>query len=140
MAYIEVIRLTVPLLDGYARDVTLRYATQYGAKTMKSRLSNNRGQENWWLAVIGLFKRPYHLVSTFYRWFQPLILSQNRDDVEDAELQSLQYIEGMPVSVSGFKDHPMYAVAPFGELRRLTFLKVRLDEAPASGRSHLSIT
>lgn len=138
MAHILVISLTVPLLDGYARDVTLRYATQYGARTMKSRLSSNRGQENWWLAVIGLFKRPYHLVSTFYCRFQPLILSQNRDDVEDAELQSLQYIEGMPASFSGFKDHPMCAVASSCELRQLMFLKVRLDEAPAPGRNHLS--
>jgi len=81
------------------------------------------------MAVIGLFKRPYHLVSTLYRQFLSLILSQNRDDVEDVELQSLQYIEGMPASVSGFKDHPMCAVATFCELRRLTFMKVRLDEA-----------
>jgi xeroderma pigmentosum group C-complementing protein len=55
----------VLLLDGHARDVTLRYATQYGARTMKSRLSSNRGQGNWWLAIISLFKRPYHLVSAF---------------------------------------------------------------------------
>jgi len=107
---------------------------------MKSRLSSNRGQENWWLAIIGLFKRSYHLVSTFYRQLQPLILFQNRDDVEDAELRSLQHIEGMPASVSGFKDHPMYAVAPVWELRQLTFMKVRFDEAPASGRSYLSFT
>jgi hypothetical protein len=133
-------RLTVPLLDGYARDVTLRYATQYGARTMKSRLSSNRGQENWWLAIISLFKRPYQLVSIFYRQLQPLILFQNRDDIEDAELQSLQYIEGMPASVSGFKHHPMCAVAPVCQLRQLTFMKVRLDEAPAPRRSYLSFT
>ena len=79
---------------------------------MKSRLSSNRGQDNWWLAIIGLFKRPYHLVSIFSHQHQPLIPFQNRDDIEDVELQSLQYIEGMPVSVSGFKDHPMCAVTP----------------------------
>lgn len=32
---------------------------------------------------------------------------QNRDDIEDGEFQSLQYVEGMPTSIGGFKDHPM---------------------------------
>lgn len=33
---------------------------------------------------------------------------QNRDDVEDAELDTAQLMEGMPTVMSGFKDHPMY--------------------------------
>jgi len=93
---------------------------------MKSRLSSNRGQKNWWLAIISLFKRPYHLVSTFCHQLQPLILFQNRDDIEDVELQSLQYIEGMPASVSGFKDHPMCAVVPVHEFQQLTFRRFAL--------------
>lgn len=32
---------------------------------------------------------------------------QNRDDVEDAELESAQIREGMPTSIAGFKDHPV---------------------------------
>ncbi|KAG8834640.1 hypothetical protein FRC17_007942 [Serendipita sp. 399] len=81
--------------DGYIRDVTLRYARHFGAKTSKARASSRRGQSDWWESVIALFTRPYRL---------------NRDDIEDAELQSLQHIEGMPTSVGGFKDHPLYAL------------------------------
>jgi len=35
---------------------------------------------------------------------------QQRDDIEDDELQVHQRIEGMPTSVSGFKDHPIYVL------------------------------
>lgn len=81
--------------DGYARDVTMRYAREYGAKTAKARASSRRGQSDWWARVIGILTRPYRL---------------HRDDIEDAEFQSLQYIEGMPTSIGGFKDHPIYAL------------------------------
>jgi len=33
--------------------------------------------------------------------------SQKRDDLEDAELQTSQISEGMPMVVQGFKDHPL---------------------------------
>ena len=32
---------------------------------------------------------------------------QNRDDVEDEEFETHQFLEGMPTSVAGFKDHPL---------------------------------
>jgi xeroderma pigmentosum group C-complementing protein len=32
---------------------------------------------------------------------------QHRDDLEDAELETSQVSEGMPMHMSGFKDHPM---------------------------------
>lgn len=31
----------------------------------------------------------------------------NRDDLEDAEFELSQSSEGMPMHLSGFKDHPM---------------------------------
>lgn len=73
----------------------MRYAHQFGAKTAKARASTKRGHSDWWQRVINILARPYRL---------------HRDDVEDAELQSLQYIEGMPTSIGGFKDHPIYAL------------------------------
>lgn len=35
-------------------------------------------------------------------------MSQNRDDIEDEEFELNQVIEGMPTSVVGFKDHPVW--------------------------------
>ena len=34
--------------------------------------------------------------------------TQVRDDLEDDELQESQLREGMPTSMAGFKDHPLY--------------------------------
>ncbi|KAG8855729.1 hypothetical protein FRB96_006773 [Tulasnella sp. 330] len=82
--------------DGYARDVTPRYAKEFGAKTAKIRPSSgNRGKKDWWDGIIAMLARPYRL---------------HRDDVEDAELISTQITEGMPASVAGFKDHPLYVL------------------------------
>lgn len=36
----------------------------------------------------------------------------NRDELEDAELETSQFSEGMPAHMSGFKDHPMYVPHP----------------------------
>jgi len=33
---------------------------------------------------------------------------QQRDDTEDTELYHHQLTEGMPTTVAGFKDHPLY--------------------------------
>ncbi|KAF8895586.1 hypothetical protein BD779DRAFT_1500353 [Infundibulicybe gibba] len=71
--------------DGYARDVTPRYARDYGAK----------GKQKWWEQVVCCVRRPYQL---------------HRDDVEDEELETVQMMEGMPVTISGFKGHPLYVL------------------------------
>lgn len=80
--------------DGYARDVTQRYAREFSTKTSKLRLGG-KGKKEWWDAVMSLLSRPYRL---------------HRDDLEDAELQHQQIIEGMPTSVVAFKDHPLYVL------------------------------
>jgi xeroderma pigmentosum group C-complementing protein len=49
--------------DGFARDVTLRYARSFGAKTAKTRASSRRGQSDWWARVMAILTRPYRLVS-----------------------------------------------------------------------------
>ena len=77
--------------DGYCRDVTARYARDYGTKTSKAQLGG-KGRKEWWESVMSLVTRPYRLL---------------RDDVEDEEFEYNKYIEGMPTSVAGFKNHPL---------------------------------
>ncbi|KAJ6582797.1 hypothetical protein B0H10DRAFT_1890357 [Mycena sp. CBHHK59/15] len=83
--------------DGYARDVTRRYARQFAAKVAKVQGGQKpRGRkEAWWDRVVESVQRPYRL---------------HRDDVEDVELETAQLMEGMPTTVGGFKDHPMYVL------------------------------
>ncbi|CAA7262889.1 unnamed protein product [Cyclocybe aegerita] len=89
--------------DGYARDVTRRYAREYGAKVAKVQGGSSapnvggggRGRQAWWDKVLSCVKRPFQL---------------HRDDLEDQELEAAQYSEGMPTTMSGFKDHPLYVL------------------------------
>ncbi|KAI0074037.1 Rad4-domain-containing protein [Panus rudis PR-1116 ss-1] len=81
--------------DGYARDVTPRYAREYGAKVAKMQ-QGGKGRKLWWERIMSMVHRPYRL---------------NRDDVEDEELHANQMTEQMPTSMAGFKDHPLYVLA-----------------------------
>ncbi|KAI0301205.1 hypothetical protein B0F90DRAFT_1628752 [Multifurca ochricompacta] len=99
--------------DGYMRDVTPRYARQYSAKVAKVQ-SGGRGRREWWARVLGMVARPYKL---------------NRDDVEDDELAVNQFTEGMPTTLSGFKDHPFYVLE-----RHLLRDQIILVDAPELGK------
>ncbi|WVR06564.1 hypothetical protein IAU60_003595 [Kwoniella sp. DSM 27419] len=81
--------------DGYARDVTMRYARNFGAKTSKLRVPVRKDEPDWWETITGFMQRPYRL---------------NRDELEDAELETSQFSEGMPLHMTGFKDHPIYVL------------------------------
>ncbi|KAG8691889.1 hypothetical protein FRC11_006470 [Ceratobasidium sp. 423] len=74
--------------DGYARDVTARYAKNFGAHQARARARIAAGRKNgkaeWW--------------------------DSHRDDVEDAELSHQRALEGLPSSIAAFKDHPIYAL------------------------------
>lgn len=58
--------------DSHARDVTTRYAREYGAKVAKVQLGGGGGrrtgtggkgkQQEWWESVLDVVKRPYRLV------------------------------------------------------------------------------
>jgi xeroderma pigmentosum group C-complementing protein len=50
--------------DGYARDVTRRYAKEYSAKTAKIQGGSRTGtrRQAWWEQVVGTLSRPYRLV------------------------------------------------------------------------------
>ncbi|KAF7314708.1 hypothetical protein MKEN_00944800 [Mycena kentingensis (nom. inval.)] len=78
--------------DGYARDVTRRYARRFAERVVKMQGAR---QAAWWARVVEGVTRPYRL---------------NRDDLEDAELDTAQLLEGMPTTIGGFKDHPMYVL------------------------------
>lgn len=78
--------------DSYCRDVTPRYARDYGTKTSKAQLGG-KGRKEWWESVMAFVTRPYRLV---------------RDDAEDEEFEYYKYTEGMPTSVAGFKNHPLF--------------------------------
>ncbi|PCH40265.1 Rad4-domain-containing protein [Wolfiporia cocos MD-104 SS10] len=80
--------------DGFAKDVTPRYAREYSAKVAKMQ-QGGKGRKKWWERIIALVKRPYQL---------------HRDDLEDEELQTNQLTEGMPTTMGGFKDHPIYVL------------------------------
>ena len=47
--------------DGYARDLTPRYAREYGAKVAKAQ-AGGKGRREWWTRVLGIVTRPYRLV------------------------------------------------------------------------------
>ena len=58
--------------DSYARDVTPRYAREYGAKVAKVQIGGGGGrrtgnggkgkQQEWWEDVLEVVTRPYRLV------------------------------------------------------------------------------
>ena len=81
--------------DASARDVTRRYASQYNAKTRKSRVESTKDGGRWWKRVIEFFERPF---------------PETRDDIEDSELVAREVQEGMPKNVGDFKGHPTFAL------------------------------
>ena len=59
--------------DGYGRDVTARYAKEYGAKVTKMQ-QGGKGKKEWWESVMRTITRPYRLVS--------LVLASLKPDLE----------------------------------------------------------
>lgn len=59
--------------DGYARDVTPRYAREFGAKVAKMQ-QGGKGRQQWWEQIMGLIHRPYRLVCRIFWhfYFNPL--------------------------------------------------------------------
>ncbi|KAF8835388.1 Rad4-domain-containing protein [Paxillus ammoniavirescens] len=84
--------------DGFGRDITARYARDYTAKVSKVQgvgAGPAGKRKEWWSRVVEMITRPYRL---------------QRDDLEDEELHNHQLTEGMPTTIAGFKDHPLYAL------------------------------
>ena len=81
--------------DGRAKDVTVRYARHYNAKTRKTRVESTKGGVQWWKKTMAFFEKSW---------------SEDRDEIEDAELAAKEVAEEMPRNVQDFKDHPYYAL------------------------------
>ncbi|EPQ51119.1 Rad4-domain-containing protein [Gloeophyllum trabeum ATCC 11539] len=92
--------------DGFARDVTPRYATDFlsrvsliqGAATTSSTAASGSSaadRRKWWERIMGMVKRPYVL---------------NRDEVEDEGFREVLRREGMPSSMAGFKGHEVFVL------------------------------
>ncbi|OAV99968.1 hypothetical protein PTTG_01427 [Puccinia triticina 1-1 BBBD Race 1] len=81
--------------DNFLRDVTARYAHSFGATTMKARLPSKKNEEDWFERAAAVLKRPYKL---------------GRDIKEDTEIEKARGTEAMPTTVTGFKNHPKYAL------------------------------
>jgi len=68
----------------------------------------------------------------------PSLLRQNRDEVEDEQLQSNQLTEGMPTTIAGFKDHSLcalsYTVFP-NSLAQLSTLQLLARSSHKANRS-----
>ncbi|KAM3532503.1 hypothetical protein MY4038_003981 [Beauveria bassiana] len=80
--------------DGTARDVTVRYAKAYTAKTRRIRVDGT-DDNGWWRRAMRPFTRR-----------RPTTL----DQIENAELAGVESREPMPRNVQDFKDHPVFAL------------------------------
>lgn len=82
--------------DGTAKDVTVRYAKAYAAKTRKMRVDGVvDGGEQWLKTAMKPLQR--HRPSDL-------------DQIESIELTNLESREPMPRNVQDFKDHPVFAL------------------------------
>ncbi|OAA70551.1 nitrilase [Cordyceps fumosorosea ARSEF 2679] len=101
--------------DGTARDVTVRYAKAYAAKTRRMRVdvAADVAGNNWWRTAMRSFRRRHRT---------------NLDQIEDAELVGVEAREPMPRNVQDFKDHPVFAL-----LRHLRRHEVLVPTATPSG-------
>lgn len=98
--------------DGTARDVTVRYAKAYAAKTRRIRV-DGIDDNDWWSRAMKPFKRRRRT---------------DLDQIEDAELAGVESREPMPRNVQDFKDHPVFAL-----LRHLRRHEVLTPTAMPSG-------
>jgi xeroderma pigmentosum group C-complementing protein len=101
--------------DGSAKDVTLRYASHFNAKTRKIRIESTRGGEKWYERVMTYYEKP---------------LPEVRDELEDADFLKKAEAEGMPKNVADFKGHPLYVLER--HLRRNEVIHPRREVGKAS--------
>lgn len=100
--------------NGSAKDVTIRYAKAYAAKTRRMRVDGVEGQgSTWWQRVMSLYRRG---------------MPSNLDQIESNELAGLELREPMPRNVQDFKDHPVFALE-----RHLRRHEVLIPSANPSG-------
>jgi xeroderma pigmentosum group C-complementing protein len=63
MEFVLIQRHIADCTDSYARDVTLRYTKNFGAKTAKLRPPPRKDEPDWWVSIMDFLRRPQRLVS-----------------------------------------------------------------------------
>ncbi|KAJ3036180.1 hypothetical protein HDV00_003036 [Rhizophlyctis rosea] len=79
------------------KDVTRRYASQYGAKTIKLRLPPGDEGEGWWDRTLWLHSKAKAEEGV-------------KDRREEEDLKGKLVMEAMPSSLAGFKGHALYVL------------------------------
>ncbi|CAG8644740.1 13994_t:CDS:10 [Ambispora leptoticha] len=81
--------------DLFVKDVTRRYASKWGAHTRKLRIPPTKDGYDWWQETLSYRARLYET---------------ERDKLEDKELSSTETSEAIPMTISAFNNHPLYAL------------------------------
>ncbi|KAL0469514.1 Rad4 domain-containing protein [Neurospora intermedia] len=110
--------------DGFARDVTRRYAKAYNSKTKRQRIDGPISPTT----PSGINTGERWLRRLFLRHYTASDFPTDLDQIELNELAALEGAEPMPRNVQDFKDHPIYALE-----RHLRRNEVLLPGAQSTG-------
>ncbi|KAK3492817.1 uncharacterized protein B0T23DRAFT_338637 [Neurospora hispaniola] len=110
--------------DGFARDVTRRYAKAYNSKTKRQRVDGPISPTT----PSGINTGERWLRRVFLRHYTAPDFPTDLDQIELNELAALEGAEPMPRNVQDFKDHPIYALE-----RHLRRNEVLLPGAQSTG-------
>ncbi|KAJ3300048.1 hypothetical protein HK104_005044 [Borealophlyctis nickersoniae] len=77
------------------KDVTRRYTSQWGARTIRLRLPQGDEGEGWWQQALWLYSKSDRTA---------------KDTTEDAKLEEAVVREPMPKSLAAYNNHPVYAL------------------------------
>lgn len=100
--------------EGYACDVTRRYAQYYNAKTRKKRITSTPNGQEWWEKLMKIYA-PFHLTQ--------------RDVIEQEDLATKVAYEAIPTSIQDFKGHPLFVLE-----RHLKNNEILIDDKVPCGR------
>ena len=109
--------------DGTARDVTLRYAKAYNAKTRRRRVESTPDGERWWKRALAPFTAGSSPTAS--------------DQIEDSELANLAAQEPMPRNIQDFKDHPVYALERHLRRNQIIHPKIKAGQVDISNTLEL---
>lgn len=128
--------------DTVVRDVTLRYAKAFNARTRRQRIDGGVGEDGvagarWWRRLMRQLDPAMDELQRSAassraggggNGASDAVFASDLDQIERAELLACAAREKMPTSVSEFKDHPVYALER--DLRRR---EVLLPDAKPAG-------
>jgi xeroderma pigmentosum group C-complementing protein len=106
--------------SGAVRDVTVRYAKAFIAKTQKFRVESTEMGATWFKRAIKPFRRRIKL---------------DRDTIEDAQLLQREVSEGMPKNIEDFKNHPIYVLERHLKKHEVLYPKNKVGQIAQRGSS-----